>query len=102
MWKNIMWKNILAIRRELFRFINWRLIPLLTGKRVVLCDYLHGYYQLDECPKPPKWIFDGVVDQGRERWRYNCGRLVRYVRYENEEPGEGGKAPAVIAVWTRR
>ena len=36
----------------------------------------------DQVPPPPRRAFEGVVDDGLQRWRFKQGLLTIYIRYE--------------------
>lgn len=44
-------------------------------------------------PPPPRRAFEGVVDEGDQRWRFRQGLLVGYFRYIPEKEQQGGQLP---------
>lgn len=47
----------------------------------------------EEVPPPPRRAFDGVVDEGDQRWRFKAGLLVVYIRYLPDKQQRPGQLP---------
>jgi hypothetical protein len=47
----------------------------------------------EEVPPPPHRTFNGVIDEGDQRWRYRQGLLVAYIRYVPKKLQRDGQLP---------
>lgn len=53
----------------------------------------------EQVPPPPHRAFDGVVDDGDQRWRFKQGLLVTYIRYAPKKQWRDGQLPWT-ELWT--
>lgn len=47
----------------------------------------------EQVPPPPRRAFDGVVDEGLQRWRFKQGLLTVYIRYLPEKQQRDDQLP---------
>ena len=47
----------------------------------------------EQVPPPPHRAFNGVVDEGDQRWRFKQGLLTVYIRYVPDKQQKPGQLP---------
>jgi len=47
----------------------------------------------EQVPPSPRRAFEGVVDEGLQRWRFKQGLLTIYIRYVPEDKRRPGQLP---------